>query len=80
MLREPSGGSDFDLILGAIALAVDKHGFGMMQKAVEQCRGKGRIVIEDADPLLVDPIGGDQGGAALIAMANLKFPRFAPCF
>ena len=42
----------------------------MVQKAVEQSRSEDRIVIEDAGPLLIDPVGCNQGGAALIAMAD----------
>ena len=68
--REASEGSVLDLILRAIALAVDPHGFSMVLNAVERSRSEDRIVVEDAGPLLVDPDGGDQGRAALIAMAD----------
>lgn len=52
---------DLDLIVGAIALAVDAHGLGVVQQAVEQGGGEVAVVVEDAGPLLVDAVSGDQG-------------------
>src|SRR4029434_10503330 len=62
--------SGLDLVLGAVALALDGHGFGVMQQAVKQRRGEYAVVVEDAGPLLVDPVRCDQCGAALVAVAE----------
>ena len=62
--------SDFDLVFGAVALAFDDDGFGVMQQAIEQCRGEDGVLVEDVGPVFVDAIGGDQGGAALVPVAD----------
>ena len=62
--------SDIDLTLRTIALALDAHGLNVVQQAVKQGRGQDGIVIEDGGPLLVNPVGGDQGGPAFIAVAE----------
>ena len=43
--------SDLNLSLGAIALAIDTHGLGVVQQTVEQGRGEDGVVVEDAGPL-----------------------------
>jgi hypothetical protein len=62
--------SDLDLTLRAIALAFDTHGLNVVQQPVKQRRCQDGVVVEDSGPLLVDPVGGDQGGTAFIAMAE----------
>lgn len=42
----------------------------MMHQPVKDGRGQGGIVVEDARPLLVDGVGGNERGAALIAGAD----------
>ena len=42
--------------LAAIALALDQNGFDVVKKSVQQCRGQGGVTVEDAGPLLVDPV------------------------
>ena len=44
--------SNFDLIIGSIALALDPNGFGVVKEAIEQRRSQGRVVVEDAGPSL----------------------------
>lgn len=42
----------------------------MVQKAVEDGRGDGGVVVEDARPVLVGGVGGDDHDAALVAGAD----------
>ena len=42
----------------------------MVEQAVEQRRGEDGIVVEDAGPVLVDPVGRHQRGATLVAVAD----------
>ena len=58
------------MVLGAEALALDDDGFGVMEQAVEQRGSQGAVVVEDLGPVLVGAIGGDDGGAALVAPAE----------
>ena len=53
-----------------IAFALDEDGFGVMEQPIEQCRGEGAVVVEDLGPVLVGAIGGDDDGAALVALAD----------
>jgi len=62
--------SEFDLVLGAIALAFDEDGLCVMQQPVQQRRGEHGIVVENAGPVLVDAIRRHQRGAALVAVAD----------
>ena len=65
-----TGASDFDLAIRSKALALDAHGLCVVQQPVEQGRGEDGVVVEDAGPLLVDAVGGDQGGAAFVAVSD----------
>ena len=67
---ELSGVSDFDLILGAIAFALDTNGFGVMEQAVQKCGSQDRVVVEDAGPVFVDAVGGHERGALFVAVAD----------
>ena len=67
---EPTGVSDLDLVFRSIALALDAHGLCVVQQPVEQGRGEDGVVVEDAGPLLVDAVCGNQRGAAFIAVAD----------
>jgi hypothetical protein len=58
------------LVLHAVTLAFDDDGLGVVQEAVEERGGQCVVVIEDLWPLLVDAVGGDDRGAALVAMAD----------
>lgn len=42
----------------------------MVRESVEQRGGQHGIVVEDAGPLFVNPVGGDQRGSTFIAMAD----------
>ena len=57
--------SDLDLALSAMALALDTQGLDVVQSAIKQRGCEDCIVVEDGGPLLLDPVGGDQGGAGV---------------
>ena len=42
----------------------------MVQQPVEQGRGKDGIIVEDAGPMLVYAVCGNQRGAAFVAMTD----------
>ena len=42
----------------------------MVQQAVEHGGGEGGVVVEDLRPLAVHAVGGDDGGAVLVALAE----------
>ena len=54
----------------AVALAFDQNGLGVVQQAVQEGRGQGGVVVEDACPLLVASVGGQQRGASFVAVAD----------
>ena len=62
--------SGLDLVLHAVTFPFDDDGLGMVQEAVEECGGQRAVVIEDLRPLFEHAIGGDDDGAALIALAD----------
>lgn len=59
-----------DLILHTIVFAFDDHGFGMVQKTIEDGGSDGAVVVEDFRPVFEDPIGREEDGPAFIAMAD----------
>ena len=52
--------SRFDLIFGAEAAAFEGDGFGVVEQAIEQRGGEHAVAVEDARPMFVDAVGGDQ--------------------
>lgn len=49
-----------------------------MKQAVQQGRSEHGVVVEDASPLLIDAVGGDQGGTKLAALGvALRRPQGA---
>ena len=42
----------------------------MVEQPVEDCGGQGGVVVEDFRPFSVDAIGCDDGGAALVSLAD----------
>ena len=48
--RLGGGASDLDLGVGAVALALDDDGLGVVQQAVQQGRGEDGVVVEDGRP------------------------------
>jgi hypothetical protein len=58
------------LVLGAIALALDEDGLGVVEQPVEERRGEDGVLVEDAGPVLVDAIGRDEREATLVAVAD----------
>ncbi len=59
-----------DAVLHAVALAFDDQGLGVMQDAVQEGRGQRAVIVEDRRPVLVDLVGRQHYGAALVAMAD----------
>jgi hypothetical protein len=51
----------FDLILHAVALPVDDHGFGVVQEPVQHGAGQGAVVVEDFGPVFIGLVGRDDG-------------------
>ena len=84
--------SQLNLILGAIALSFNEDGLHVVCDPVQQRRGEHRIIVKNTRPMLINPVGGDQRGAPLIAMAddlkqtigakliNLDSAKFSPRF
>src|SRR6202049_3902035 len=59
-----------NLVLGAVALAFDDDGVGVVQDAVEDGGGQGAVVVEDLRPVFVGAVGGDHHRSALVALAD----------
>ena len=59
-----------DAVLHAIALALDEDCFSVMEQTIEHSGGDGGIVVEEACPVFVGLVGGDDGGAFLVATAG----------
>ena len=60
----------FEPVFGPIALALDDDGFSVVQEAIQDGGGDGRVVVEDAWPVLVGLIGGNDCRALLVAAAD----------
>ena len=56
----------FDLILHAVTLPLDGHGFGVIQEPVRHGAGKGAVVVEDFGPVFIRLVGAQQDGALLV--------------
>ena len=56
-----------DLVLGAVAAALDEDGFDVMEEAVQECGGEGGVVVEDLRPVFVGAVGGEDCGHLLVA-------------
>ena len=48
-------------------LAGDAHGMAVMDDAIQNSGGHPSIVGEGGGPVFVGPVGGDDGGGALVA-------------
>ena len=59
-----------DAVLGAITLSFDNHCLGVMEEAVQDGGGEGGIIVEDACPVFVDLIGGNDGRGFLVPPAD----------
>ena len=59
-----------DGIFHAEAFALDDDGLRVVQQTVEHGGRERGVVVEDFGPFAVDAIGGDDGGAALVALAD----------
>ena len=71
MWRHPLGQAlQVEFALHAIAFPFDDDGVGVVQQPIEQSRRQSTVVIKDLGPVLKGLIGGNQGGALLIADAD----------
>lgn len=64
------GGSGLKLAFHAVALALDNDRLCMVEEAVENGRGKGGIIVEDARPVLVGSVGSNDDRPLFIAEAD----------
>ncbi len=48
----------------------DDDGFGVVQEPVQHGAGQGAVVVEDFGPVFVGLVGGQDDGAALVALAD----------
>jgi hypothetical protein len=60
----------FDNVFGPEAVALDEDDLGVVQQAVEERRGEGRIVVEYFCPALERPVGREGDRAALITLGD----------
>ena len=58
------------MILHAVGRALDDDGFSLVEEAVQNGGGDAGIVTENRRPLLERLVGGDDEGAALVALAD----------
>ena len=58
------------MIFHSIAWAFDDDGLCMMQEPVKDGGGKGAVVVEDAGPFFIGPVGGDNGSGLFITQAE----------
>lgn len=59
-----------DVVFHSKTAAFDGNGLGMMEKSVEHGGGESGVVVKDRGPLFVDAIGGEDGRASLVALAD----------
>ncbi len=69
-MREATRSGVIDLILHAVAFAFQYHGFGVVEEAIEYSGSDSGVVVEDFRPVFEDAIGGEENGAAFIAVAD----------
>ncbi len=62
--------SCFDAVFHSIAFSLDKDRLGMMEQAVQDGGGEDAVVVEDFRPLFEGPVGGDNHGPSLVAVAD----------
>ena len=58
------------LILWAQAIALDEDGLGVVAQTVEQRQGEHGVLVDVADPVIVDFVACHQRGATLVAVAD----------
>ena len=72
--------SGFDAVFHAVALALDDDGFGVVEDAVEEGGGEGGVVVEDGGPVFEGLVGGQNDGAAFVALADDLKEQVGPAF
>ena len=60
----------FVAVFHAVAGAFEDDGLAVVEEAVEDGGGDGGVAVEDAGPLLVGFVGGQDDGAAFVAGAD----------
>lgn len=63
-------GHRLDLVLHAVALALNDDGFGVMKESVQDRGSEGGVVVEDFGPGFVGLVGGEDDGASFVALAD----------
>ena len=63
-------GLGLDLVFHPKAGAFDDYRLGVMEEPVQDGRGEGAVIVEDAGPLFEGFVGGQHDGAALVALAD----------
>lgn len=63
-------GDWLDLVLHAVALALDDDGFGVVQEAVQDGGSEGGVVVENLGPGFIGLVGGEDDGASFVALAD----------
>jgi len=58
------------LILHPVTGAFDDDGLGVVEQTVQNSRSDGAVVVENGGPLLEGLVGGENDGAALVALAD----------
>jgi hypothetical protein len=69
-LRERRRLRSFDLVLETVTFSLNHHRFGMVEHPVQNGRSNGGIVVEDAQPVFIGLVGGEDGRAFFVAAAD----------
>src|SRR5512142_2962975 len=69
-LKESEDSRSLDLIFHAIAFALDDHGLGVMEEAIQHGASQRRVVIEDLGPVLIRLVGREHDRTPLVALAD----------
>ena len=58
------------LVLHPEAGTLNDDGFGMMQQSIQDGRGNGAVIVEDAGPLFERFVGRQDDGTTLVTLAD----------
>jgi hypothetical protein len=71
--RQARGLRLFYAVLDAVALSFDHDAFSVVQQSIKNRSGDGRVVVEDASPMLGRQIGSEEDGDAFHADSCRRF-------